>query len=202
MLLSGLIALEQRRWSPAQRARAFTVLLMVALVVLLAAPTAMVERATSYGAAEPTTAGRLDTYRAALTMFVEHPILGIGAGNFEWRNEELTGRPIGTHNSYLWALTAGGPVLLLLYLALFYTTHRTLRAVERRGPRQFEWLATALRLNLIAFLAFSLFAEVWIGEPLNLLVGPTVVLTRVAGARWRPVTAGPARAAAPTRWTT
>jgi hypothetical protein len=95
---------------------------------------------------------------------------------------------MSTHNSYLWALTAGGPLLLILYLALFYQTHRTLRAVERTRSGRFEWLATALRMNLIIFLVFSLFAEVWTAEPFNVLVGLTIALARIARVGTRPST--------------
>jgi hypothetical protein len=107
----------------------------------------------------------------------------------------LTGRVMSPHNSYLWALTTGGPLLLVLYLAIFYRTYRMLRAVERWGSDQFVWLATALRLNLIIFLTFSIFADVWVAEPFSLLVGLTIVLARIASAGAQSIARRPASTA-------
>jgi O-antigen ligase len=184
MLLAVLILLDQRRGSPVQRARAFAAIVTMVVVVLIATPTEMMLRASNFDTTGgPTTIDRLNTYRAGLIMVVEHPIFGVGPGNFMWRNEALTGRGTSPHNSYLWAITSGGPLLLLLYLALFWKTYQMLRAVERAGSRRFVWLATALRFNLLTFLVASLFATIWLQEPFWLLVGLTIILARVAGVR-------------------
>jgi O-antigen ligase len=180
MLLAGLILLEQRQWSPAQRTRAFALVAVVALVVVLAAPSAMVQRATTLDMGGFTTIHRLHTYEAGIMMVLENPLFGVGPGNFDWRNHVMTGRALSAHNSYLWALTSGGPLLLILYLAVFHRIYRTLRTVERHGTGPFVWLATALRLNLITLLLFSFFGTIWQAEPFWLLVGLTIVVARVS----------------------
>jgi O-antigen ligase len=180
-LLGALILLEQHQWSPARRIRALVLMVMMALVVLIAAPSDMLTRASSFEfTAGPTTYDRIYTFGAGLAMLAEHPIFGVGPGNFPWRNRALTGFTSTPHNSFLWALTSGGPLLLILYLALFYRTYRTLRAVERWGPRGFIWLATALRFNLIILLVASCFATIWLQEPFWLLIGLSIVLARIA----------------------
>ncbi|HEX9818989.1 MAG TPA: O-antigen ligase family protein [Methylomirabilota bacterium] len=186
MLLGGLILLEQRQWAPAQRARACALALVVALVILLAAPAAMVQRASDFNVGRTTTIGRLHAIEAAVVMMAENPVFGVGPGNFSWRYHVLTGSLMSPHNAYIWAIVSGGPLLLILYLVLFHRTYGTLRALERGGPAAFVWLVTALRFNLILFLVFSAFATVWTAEVFWLLVGLTIVLARLASAGQRP----------------
>jgi O-antigen ligase len=180
VLLGALILREQWQRSHAQRANVLVLMLAVALLALTVAPSAMLQRASSFDVeGGPTTIDRLLTLRAGAAMMAESPLLGIGPGNFHWRNESLTGRAMSSHNSYLWALTAGGPLLLLLYLILFRQTHRMLRLVEQWGSSAFVWLATAFRFNLIILLTFSFFADMWLTSIVAFLVAFTIVLLRV-----------------------
>jgi O-antigen ligase len=181
VLLGGLILLEQRHWSPAQRTRAVGLMVLAATMVLALAPSAMMERASNFQEASVT--DRIGTHWAGLWMVAEHPLLGIGPGNFHWRNQALTGQAMSTHDSYLWAVTSGGPLLLLLYLALFYCTYRMLRRVERHAASDLAWLATGLRFNLVILLAFSFFADLWLSHPFYLLLGLIIVLVRLSGNR-------------------
>jgi O-antigen ligase len=181
VLLGGLILLEQRHWSPAQRTRAVGLMVLAATMVFALAPSAMMERASNFQEASVT--DRIGTHWAGLWMVAEHPFLGIGPGNFHWRNQALTGQAMSTHDSYLWAVTSGGPLLLLLYLALFYCTYRMLRRVERHAASDLAWLATGLRFNLVILLAFSFFADLWLSHPFYLLLGLIIVLVRLSGRR-------------------
>jgi len=185
MLLGGLILLEQRQWAPAQRTRAFALMVVAALLVVVVAPAAMMQRASHFD--EASVGDRINTHWAGAVMAVEHPILGIGPGNFHWRNQAMTGHAMSTHDSYLWALTAGGPLLLVLYIAVFCRTYWMLRTVEHRGPSGFAWLATALRFNLVILLAFSFFADLWLTHPFYLLLGLAIALFRAAGVAASPI---------------
>ncbi|HXG02317.1 MAG TPA: O-antigen ligase family protein [Candidatus Binatia bacterium] len=188
VLLGALLVLEQRHWAAAQRVRTLALIAATSLLALVAVPEVQRGRAVSFDVSGPTTIGRVHTVEAAAVMLAEHPIFGVGPGNFAWRNFIMTGHFMGTHNSYLWALTSGGPLLLLLYLVLFHRTYRTLRDIERRGAGDFGWLATALRVNLIIFLVFSFFANIWLAEVFWILIALTVVLRRVGIARPVPST--------------
>jgi O-antigen ligase len=181
------VLLEQRQWAPAQRGRAVALMALVAVVVLLLAPSDMLERASNFDPAGRSVEGRTATLWAGARMVAEHPLLGVGPGNFRWRNAELIGLPLSSHNSYLWALTAGGPLLLFLYLAIFYRTYRMLRSVERRGPHELTWLATALRFNVVILIAFSFFADLWLTHPFYLVLGLTIVLFRMAASSGSPM---------------
>jgi O-antigen ligase len=199
VLLAGLILLEQRQWSPAQRARASALLLTISLVAFVAAPAALVQRASNLDVGGRTTVDRLRAIEASVIMVAENPVFGVGPRNFQWRYQLLTGHAMSTHNSYLWAVLSGGPLLLVLYLVLFYRTYRTLRTVERIGPPPFLWLATALRLNLVMFLVFSFFATVWTSEVLCLLVALTIILVRITSASAARIATMPPAAPVPAR---
>jgi len=195
VMLAGLILLEQRQWSPAQRARACILMALAGLLVLAVAPAAMLQRASNFE--EASVADRMATHWAGARMVAEHPLFGIGPGNFHWRNRAMTGHAMSTHDSYLWALTSGGPLLLALYLVLFHRTYRMLRTVERRASRPYVWLATALRFNLVILLTFSFFADLWLSHPFYLLLGLTIVLFRTARPAPPPVDETPVTVAGP-----
>jgi O-antigen ligase len=182
-VLGGLILLEQRQWSPAQRIRACALVVTIGLVTVAAAPTAMLARASDFDVGGATTIGRLRAVETGIMMVAENPLFGVGPGNFQWRYQMLTGSVMSAHNAYVWAILSGGPLLLILYLLLFHRCYRSLRTLERTGPEAFVWLATALRLNLVLLLVFSFFATVWTSEVFWLLMWLTIVLVRLARAR-------------------
>jgi O-antigen ligase len=62
-------------------------------------------------AGEESAAGRVDAWYAGLDMFREHPIFGVGAGNFTEYNE------LTAHNSFVLVLAETGFVGFLLWLA-------------------------------------------------------------------------------------
>jgi O-antigen ligase len=179
ILLAGLILLAQRHWSPVQRVRGVALILTIALVIVVAAPNAALLRVTSYGSdvGDPgwhSTRARTHGLAAGLVMAAEHPVFGVGPGNFRWR----IGQNVGPHNSYLWALTSGGPALLVLYLLLLHRTYRGFRVAEQAGPAPLVWVATGLRLSLISFLVLSFFADVWLQHPLYWFVAMSIALAR------------------------
>lgn len=185
LVLSGLALRELRHWSPTRRLYGFLVVLAVAFVAVLAVPSAHLMRATTFDPTEvrpgqQSLRNRLTTVVAALQMTAEDPLFGVGPGNFPWRHQAYWGNPQPTHNSYLWALTSGGPVLLGLYLLLFYRVYRRLRRAEDGAPPEVLWVAKALRVNFLLFLLFTAFADFWLTEFTYLFVGLGVALDRIA----------------------
>lgn len=97
---------------------------------------------------------RLDAWQAAAELTAEHPLLGVGPGNFGFYYFEKTGRPPGTfglrvvHDAYLdigAELGATGLVLFLGYLAASFS-RATVAVRERLGE---PGLAVAVRTSLI-----------------------------------------------------
>jgi hypothetical protein len=188
LLLAGLRMLQQRRWSPAQYGRGVALILVVAFLIVAVVPSSHLARVTSYGSddiAGHSTQQRREGFWAGTMMAAEHPIFGVGPGNFRWR----LGRDMGPHNSYLWALTSGGPALLALYLLLLYQSHRGFRVAERSGPPELLWIARGMRLNLLTFLLFSAVADVWLQQPFYWLIGLSFVLARLSTSSRPPASA-------------
>lgn len=195
IILATLILKEQKGWSAARRVGSLFFLASVGLLVLLAVPVAQLTRVTSYDPAvaapgQVSLRERINHLYAAAELIASDPIFGAGVGNFIWINQAFYGHDKDTHNSYVWALSAGGIGALALYLFLFYITYRMLKQLERTGPPELLWLIKGLRVNLILFLIFSAFADFWLSDFLYIIVGLTVAmhyLSRRQNQRLRPI---------------
>jgi O-antigen ligase len=97
---------------------------------------------------------RLEAWGAASRLAVDHPVLGVGPGNFQYYFLKATDSPEGTvrlrvvHNAYLDIAAELGPtamVLFLLYLGLVFTRLTGARRLGL-GPPGF---AAALRVSLV-----------------------------------------------------
>lgn len=123
---------------------------------------------------------RLRTIGEGLSMAVEHPILGVGIGNFMWMRFQQYGVSGPPHNSYLWALAEGGIPVLILYLMLYGISLKNLLQVEgkARDPRLVA-IARGVRTALLTFLVFSFFADFWLNIFMYLLIGLSIVLRRI-----------------------
>ncbi|MGH8058291.1 MAG: O-antigen ligase family protein [Candidatus Entotheonellia bacterium] len=176
---------EREGWSVAKRIRSFLVLGFVSLVLLSIVPAANLIRATTFETAAVAPGGasltnRLKTIGAAVELVASDPIFGIGIGNFRWMHQAYYGSELATHNSYLWALLAGGVGVLGLYLLLFYFTYGMLRDLEEAGPRELLWLSKGLKVSFILLMIFSAFADYWHSDILYAMLGLTLAMTHLA----------------------
>ena len=118
--------------------------------------------------------GRMRLWRRGVGYMIEHPVLGVGAGNFpraEGTISPLVGRmPRGRtvkwgppHNSYVQVGAELGLVGLLIFAAFLFNVFRTLGAVRSAagppGPlgREATRLAQSLTASLIGFVVGSFF---------------------------------------------
>jgi O-antigen ligase len=120
---------------------------------------------------------RLGAWDAAAELTADHPLLGIGPGNFQHYYYEATGRPPGTenlfrvHNAYLDVATELGIPALLIFGAFLIIVYRRARTCEREGIGP-PGLAYAIRLSLVAALAGAVFlseqyeAPIWVAGAL------------------------------------
>jgi len=115
-------------------------------------------------------------------MFRDHPILGVGLGNFREVSRQVYNdsyyRP--PHNSYLWAASEGGVCSLGLYLLLFWITWRDLQVVMRLAYRDPEigYIAAAVRIVYLLFNFFALFSDLWQSPFTYILIGQIVTMRR------------------------
>jgi len=130
--------------------------------------------------------GRFRTAQSAARVWFDHPVFGVGIGNFE--SERALTDPFGVvgppHNSYLWALAEGGIVAFALYIWLFAWTIRRIHGIKweyeaRYGPMRLGWLVSAMRTILLGFLFFSFFADMWYHDFFYIIMGMAFALIRL-----------------------
>ena len=116
---------------------------------------------------------RLEAFSAAARLSVEHPLLGVGPGNFQYHFLEATDSPPGAqrlvvvHDAYLDIAAELGPLAMVLFLAYLGVVFWQLSGARRLalGP---PGMAAALRISLVVgtFAALTLseqyFAPFWL----------------------------------------
>jgi putative inorganic carbon (HCO3(-)) transporter len=121
---------------------------------------------------DPSAMNRINLWGAGFQMFKDHPLTGIGQGNFEWVSPKYTknffqawkGLGFAAHNVFIQLLAEGGLQALLSFLLLIGVTVRSLRRVRRSLPRTREWddlrgLSQAVEIGLIGFLICGFFVS-------------------------------------------
>jgi O-antigen ligase len=126
---------------------------------------------------------RLDTVELGIRMFGDHPLLGVGPGNFREVSRQIYHDPYfrPPHNAYLWALAETGVLGSVAFLSLFALAWREIRIVlklaEGRDPELSD-IAGALRTSLAVFSFFSLFADIWLSPIIYVLLGELLAMRR------------------------
>lgn len=126
----------------------------------------------------------------SLTLTYQHPVFGVGLGNFPVAQNDLArsrGERMGqwhvTHNSYTQVSSESGiPGLVLFLLAIFFSFRsisRALsvgRALDSSVGQDICLLAISLRITLLAFLTCGFFASMAYLPILTVLCGLAVAL--------------------------
>jgi len=175
---AGLLAasMARARFSPGTArilAGAAVVLGFAVAGFMLLAPKAVpvVERMHSIFAEQSMTAagGRPVIWLATLGMIRDHPLTGVGAGNFPVRLHEYfdtddpefsTVHPnwLQPHNDFLWVLAEKGVAAAALFLGVWILAFRHLLGALRHGlPRTKAWLAMAGVSGLAGYGVVSFF---------------------------------------------
>lgn len=171
----------------------------VAVGVLLATQPGALSRITDVGGGS---SGRGDLWRVALAVFHDHPLSGVGAGNFEAveahfvlrpgaisRIQYLVDVPHLVHNTYLQLLAETGVVGLVLYLVVLAGSLRAawlaVKRFEARGRPELADLARAVLMGMVAMLVALFFISDGDDVRLWVLLGMGPALLTLAG-RIRP----------------
>ncbi len=111
------------------------------------------EVAASYDSAQQ----REQLFWRALQVTEEHPLFGIGAGNFE----VVSGNWHASHNAFTQLSAEGGGAALAFYLLILYRGFKNVADTIRvaGGQRDLMLLARALRASLTGYVVGSLFAN-------------------------------------------
>lgn len=149
--------------------------------------------------------GRFEIWKRGLGYVADHPVLGVGANNFDRAEGTLSeigqelqsrGRSFAwsvAHNSYLETAAEAGIVALVMFLGLFASVLQLLRRVIRATtpmsflPRELV-LAQTLTASLIGFLvcAFFISAEYFVYP--YVLLGLSIGLAKTTLSRRRALT--------------
>jgi O-antigen ligase len=178
MAATGLMLFVRRRGGSGRMLYAGAALIIGAMLVQEVVPEQALERITNIPGisrsestiGEGSLQRRAYTYEIGFEIWKNAPLVGVGPGN--WSYVRFITDPLrsaaAAHNSYMAALAEGGVLCLALYLVLFYVTIRDLLRLERSPAiveqaraDGIEWLMAATRICLIAFMVFSLFADLW-----------------------------------------
>jgi O-antigen ligase len=192
------------------RGRTIATLLLVAAVGLVyyvvIAPPQAIERVTHFTAQGGT--GRTDAWKIALQIYRNHPLTGIGLGNFEIvepsqaagntnlvRPDLIVNTPIVVHNTYLHILTELGPIGLALLVVFLFGVLRlavgSIRQLQAASDWGTEMLGRGMVIGACGMLASMTFISGQSGKQLWLLFAMMTALPAVARSVLRPATAEP-----------
>ena len=188
VVLVLLIVKDQKGGSMSRKVASFLVIGCTALFLLSVVPSSPLERATSFdpdieAPGQESLLNRAEQLKTAVRLFVTHPLLGIGIGNFETMSIPLHDMGRGTHNSYLRALSEGGIGVFALYIWLFVVTFRRLAEIERAGLPELIWLVKGVRAAFVVFLIYSATADIWNNNYLYMLLGLAIAMNRYVDER-------------------
>jgi len=155
-------------WRSRARLRHLGLAGLLLLPLALAVPNSPLTRLIrpGYGDREATEKRQL-FWTAGLRMVRQHPLGGVGLGNFKFvvsRYAGPDGGPEGiAHSSYIEIAAEMGLPALLVFLALLYWTYRTLererRLTLRSGPRLAHQAAVGMQAGLVGYAVSILFVS-------------------------------------------
>lgn len=144
--------------------------------------------------------GRADLWSVATDVIADHPVLGVGAGNFPIVAPQYAAEPINlplarlvvdtpkvAHNTYLGVFADLGIVGLLAFVMIVLSTlflaRRATRYFARSGEVELELLCRAVFVGLVGMLAAFVFLSGEYEKRLWLLLGLGVALYGLARRR-------------------
>ena len=163
--LALAVVLTCMAWSSRYRVRAALAAGLLALAALLIAGPQIKERIASIAAYETdrSALARFFTWEVARDMFLEHPLAGVGFGNYETVKKERTGDRKAAHNIYLQNAAELGLIGHGLWLLLLFGSMISLYRCMRRArgmPAEFRWgyyYSRGLLLGLLGFCIHGIF---------------------------------------------
>ena len=107
---------------------------------------------------------RIYYYATALQLFLTHPVLGVGAGNYQFFDRSLEGEAAGgiAHNQFLTVAAETGVIGLLMFLWLviaLFKIRKQLRLFPTLFGDSHDWIKVAGSVFLLVWIAECFFQE-------------------------------------------
>lgn len=117
---------------------------------------------------------RLEQMRVGYEMAIDHPVVGVGAGVFQYVAPSYGPHALEPHNIWIKAAAEYGfPMLILFVLFVAFILRalgRERKVAHAAGDRATERLAVALSCSIIGFLGTSTFTSMFLSEYLWAIV--------------------------------
>ena len=195
--LVAVIVFIVLRYSAISLGRRLSAAVLVTLILLGTASNRYWEQMTTiasdadYNRTEET--GRLQIWGRGIGYMLQHPVLGVGPGNFQTAEGTLSPladrqqfgvgvRWNAAHNTYIQVGAETGLIGLLLFLAMIGSAFRSkLRGAEGADPRERQTqMAQVLTASLIGFVVGAFFLSLAYTEMLYTLIALAAGLQKVA----------------------
>ena len=125
---------------------------------------------------------RVKILKGALRMFLDHPIWGVGAGNFITHSKIYCGTILGrvAHNSFLHVAAENGIIGLLLFSSILALTFKNLiYCCKNLTNSKYYYYPLGIIYALLGFLIHSLFLSEQFNVVLFILIGLTVIINNM-----------------------
>ena len=184
-----------------RRLRNFCLLVLILIPPMLLVPKNPISRMLKPDVADRLAVRtRIETWKAGIRMCKEHPLMGIGLGEFKTLIGTYAEDPRLSklaHNTYLEIAAELGIVCLIVYLFLIFETYRSLRWTSEIAKRMHAPLlygiATGMQGGIVGFLVSSFFLSAEYVKVFWFYVFFSIVLVRVSRA-WARQQLKPSRA--------
>lgn len=143
-------------------------LAVVALPSFVSERMGTIDMSTDYQS-DSSAASRLNLLKVGVRMSLDHPIVGVGPGNFRYMSQNYGHwQENEPHSIWLKASAEYGFPVLILFTLLFLLLVRRLsqeaKLARLEGDRESELLATSLACSLVGFLATATFSSQFLSE--------------------------------------
>jgi len=190
----GLL-LVSAAWLRSRLSPAFRVMIVAFVTVVIVFSGIIGLVSTFYNPDEVYGLERMYYYATALQLFTTHPVLGVGAGNYQFFDRSYEGDAAGgiAHNQFLTIAAETGIVGLLTFLWLVFTLFRVrsqLRFSVGSPGGSYEWLTVGGSAFLLLWIAECFFQEGFFATAaagggmhvMTLIVFPWILLGVLLGA--------------------
>jgi O-antigen ligase len=168
-LLSGLAVLGGLRFGPWKAFAALVAVVLVGVVLVVAAPSALNIDSLSDGGADAATSGRVTLTGGGIGLWADHPIEGVGSGGFatSYRRAERSGQRKAVDASHTIPITIAaeqGLIGLAAYVVLLVLVLRRLvRDAEDHAARAaIAAMTIALIVHTMGYAAFLEDPVLWV----------------------------------------